>query len=420
MKEGWEITKLADISTKIGDGLHGTPIYSENASYYFVNGNNLQNGKIVIFPETKKISESEFNKIKKELNNRTILIAINGTLGNIGIYNGEKIALGKSACYINVKPEFSKTFIRYVLEHDHFQNYAELFATGSTIKNLGLKAVRNYKFYLPPLPTQRKIAAILSAYDDLIENNLRRIRLLEEQAHLTYEEWFVRMKFPGHEQTAMNPETGLPEGWERKKIGEICNVSGGGTPSKAIPEYWKNGDLIWFSPTDLSKSGSLIQLDSSNKITRLGLQKSSAKLLQSDSFMMTSRATIGLFGIINIPFTTNQGFINITPILKTEKEFLLYNFKSRVDEFKGHATGATFPELSKGKFNTLEIIWPKNTTIQLFHDVISPLHESLFVLTTQNRLLKEARDLLLPRLMSGMIDPDELVGEELETLLQQE
>ena len=232
MMEGWNKAKLEEVTSKLGDGLHGTPTYNDKGEYYFVNGNNLQNGKIIIKDDTKRISKNEYQKIKKELNDRTILVAINGTLGNIGLYKDEKIALGKSACYFNVNLDTDKQFVRYVIESPLFQTYAPLFATGATIKNLSLKAMRNFSFHLPPLLTQRKIAKILSAYDDLIENNLKRIKLLEEMAQRTYEEWFIRFKFPGYETAIFDKETGLPEGWENKTLKnlnihkvllELCN-----------------------------------------------------------------------------------------------------------------------------------------------------------------------------------------------------
>jgi len=99
MMEGWKEVKLEEVTSKLGDGLHGTPKYDDKGEYYFVNGNNLQNGKIIFKEDTKRISKNEYEKIKKELNERTILVAINGTLGNVGLYKGQKIALGKSACY---------------------------------------------------------------------------------------------------------------------------------------------------------------------------------------------------------------------------------------------------------------------------------------------------------------------------------
>ena len=192
--KGWKEVKLKDVTSKLGDGLHGTPKYDNNGEYYFVNGNNLQNGKIIIKEDTKRITKAEYLKIKKQLNDRTILVAINGTLGNIGLYRGEKIALGKSACYFNVNQDVEKQFIRYVIESPLFQMYAQLFATGATIKNLSLKEMRNFSFHLPPLPTQRKIAKILSAYDNLIENNLKRIKLLEEMAQIEFNNWYAENK----------------------------------------------------------------------------------------------------------------------------------------------------------------------------------------------------------------------------------
>jgi type I restriction enzyme S subunit len=257
---------------------------------------------------------------------------------------------------------------------------------------------------MPPLPVQQKIAKILSAYDDLIENNLKRIKLLEEMAQITYEEWFVRMRFPGYESTPIDSATGLPEGWNRKENGDCCEVSGGGTPSREIPEYWKCGTVKWFSPTDLSKANSLCLLDSSDKITELGLKKSSARLMGKHTFMMTSRATIGLFGLIDAEYSTNQGFINVTPLKPHHKYYLLFNFKNRVDEFIAHASGATFPEISKSKFKKLKITWPSEDALSQFHEYCSPIISEMMLLTKQNQWLREARDILLPRLMTGVID----------------
>ena len=311
-------------------------------------------------------------------------------------------------------------FIYWLLRTYSYQRYIAGSSSGATVKHTSPTKIYSAKVTFPKSKeTQRKIASILSAYDDLIENNLKRIKLLEEKAQLTYEEWFVKMRFPGYETAVFDEVTGLPKGWEKKTIGDVCKASGGGTPSRASDEYWLDGDVTWYSPTDLSKASSLCVLDSSQKITELGLKKSSAKLLDTNSFMMTSRATIGLFALVNKPFTTNQGFINVTPINEFEKEYLLYNFKHRVEEFKGHATGATFLELSKSKFNALDILWPSDESLKQFNKITSLLHTQLFNLTIQNRLLKEARDILLPRLMSGMIDVDTLskqVVEEMETL----
>ena len=139
MTSDWKECKIEDITDILGDGIHGTPKYTEDEKYAFVNGNNLVNGHIEIKPDTKRVAESEYLKYKKTLNDRTLLVSINGTLGNVAEYNNEKIILGKSACYFNVKENVSKTFIKYILISKTFQNYLENNATGTTIKNISLK-----------------------------------------------------------------------------------------------------------------------------------------------------------------------------------------------------------------------------------------------------------------------------------------
>jgi len=367
-----------------------------------------------------KFEPKEFDRYGLESGD--IVMCEGGEPGRCAIWKGQtaSMMIQKALHRIRAKEGVCSVFLYYSLLNKGIQGHYEAYFTGAAIKHLTGESLEKIKVLIPPLPTQQKIARILSAYDSLIENNLKRIKLLEEMAQLTYEEWFVRMKFPGHEQAVIDPETGLPEGWKEINLDNACTVSGGGTPSKEVNEYWENGDITWFSPTDLSKASNLVLLDSKNKITKKGLQKSSAKLMQPNSFMMTSRATIGLLGIINKPFSTNQGFINITPYENHHKYFLLFNFKSRVQEFYNHASGATFPEISKSKFKRLKINWPSGSILQQWHLKVSPIVDSIANLTEQNQHLKEARDILLPRLMTGMIDvetlsvPEPLSNETLE------
>ena len=170
MAEG-TITTLEACTDILGDGLHGTPIYSENGEYAFVNGNNLVDGEILIKKDTKKVDESQYEKYKKSLSNRTILVSINGTLGNVGTYNSEKIILGKSACYFNVKNSVDKGFIYYVVSSPAFRQYLESNATGTTIKNISLKQMREYSFAMPSYDEQQRISSILKTIDRKIKGN---------------------------------------------------------------------------------------------------------------------------------------------------------------------------------------------------------------------------------------------------------
>lgn len=156
----WVKINLDFAVSKLGDGLHGTPKYSDG-EYYFINGNNLGDGKIIIKPETKTVSKTEAEIHHRDLNNKTLLVSINGTLGNIAFYDGENVILGKSACYFNILPSLSKYYIRWILESNEFKLYAEKTATGSTIKNVPLKAMREFIIPLCSESEQNKIVRLV-------------------------------------------------------------------------------------------------------------------------------------------------------------------------------------------------------------------------------------------------------------------
>jgi len=334
---------------------------------------------------------------KRECQKDDLIFCVRGSTTGRMNWADKTYSLGRGVCLIRGEENLTTRFVKYSLDYN-LEGLLQV-TGGGTFPNLRKPDIENFEILLPN--NFKVIASVLSSYDDLIENNLKRIKLLEEMAQITFKEWFIKFKVNGEKLRMKNS---LPVGWERKKIREVCKAFGGGTPSKAVSKFWDKGTITWFSPTDLSKSNSIFQIDSSNKITEEGLKNSSAKLLQPNSFMFSSRATIGLFGIVDKPFSTNQGFINVTPIEEFHKEFLFYNFLSRVDEFKGHATGSTFPELTKSKFNALDIVFPDDKTLLKFHLSIKPIHELIGNLSKQNSFLKEARDILLPRLMTGMIE----------------
>jgi type I restriction enzyme, S subunit len=155
----WKWVRLGEIVSILGDGLHGTPTYDETGDFFFINGNNLSNGIIKIKENTKKVSIHEYQKHKKELNSRTVLVSINGTLGNVAFYNNENVILGKSACYFNLLKKIDKQFIKKLLNSEYFLEYVLLSATGTTIKNVSLQTMREFLFPLPPLAEQHRIVA---------------------------------------------------------------------------------------------------------------------------------------------------------------------------------------------------------------------------------------------------------------------
>ena len=161
----WAVVELNSVCDGIGDGLHGTPEYDEKGRYPFINGNNLMNGAIEVTPATKMVDEATYKRHFIELSNNAILLSINGTLGKLAFYNGEEVMLGKSACYCNLKPCINRDFVYGVMKTDAFTGFLESNSTASTIKNVGLKAIRGFMLIMPPEELQTRYVEFAKQVD---------------------------------------------------------------------------------------------------------------------------------------------------------------------------------------------------------------------------------------------------------------
>ena len=294
------------------------------------------------------------------------------------------------------------TYLFYSLKANRFSLYCVNRGQGAANQaSITLETILRFKFLVHSTKEQRRIASILSAYDNLIENNNKRIRLLEQMAENLYKEWFVRFRFPGHENAEF--ENGLPKGWGIERIGNVCETIGGGTPSTGNPAYW-DGDIKWVTPSDITSKNSLPLLKVEGRISEEGLKKSSAKLLPPYTILMTSRASIGYFGIAPFEVCTNQGFISIISQKDNLRMYMLYMLKTRKDEIVANANGATFLEISKGRFRKMKMLLPTDSVLESFEDKTMIIFNAILKLEKQNENLSRQRDLLLPRLMSGKLE----------------
>jgi len=388
----WEKNTIDELCEKVTDGSHYSPKEMTEGYPMASSKDMLEND--FDYSSIKKISVVDYDKLVKgdckPLKGDVLIIKDgNSYLKYIFTIKEEKelVVLSSIAILRPNKTLVDPLFFQHLLRAPQTKEAMGNFVSGAAIPRIVLKDFKQMSVLIPPLPTQRRIASILSAYDDLIENNLRRVKLLEEKAFLRYKE-IVRS-----------------EKMEEYKIEEVCATSGGGTPSTGDLRFWDDGDVLWFSPTDLTKHNSIVLLDSEKKITELGLQKSSAKLVPPKTILMTSRASIGYFGLINKPASTNQGFINIIPFNQNHRAFLLFNLKSRKEEIIGNANGSTFLEISKSKFRQMRIRLPHNESVLLeFEKEFELVFDFIENLLKQNAKLREARDILLPRLMNGEIE----------------
>ncbi len=342
-----------------------------------------------------------------------LIMAREAPVGNVALIpRGLQPCLGQRTLLIRPdRTRVEPSFLNYLLNGPEVQSIIHAKTNGATVPHLNMKDVRGLVLPdLPPLPTQRRIASILSAYDELIENSQRRIQMLEAMARALYREWFVHFRFPGHENVPRVPSSlgEIPQGWEVKTVDDTFTISGGGTPSRKNEEYWNGGTIQWYSPSDLTGAGTMFMDDSSDHITELGLAKSSAKLFPANSIMLTSRATIGAIAINTQPACTNQGFITCIPNERVPLYFLFHWLTENVPVFQRLASGATFKEISRGVFKTIDFLLPPSEVVERFEAIAAPVAGQMLALQRQIQTLRRTRDLLLPRLLSGQIDVETL------------
>ena len=294
-------------------------------------------------------------------------------------------------------------FLYYFLQTLHLEN----FDTGSSNPTLNRNHVHKITVRFPVLlEIQKKISAILSAYDDLIANNQRRITLLERMAEDIYREWFVRLRFPGHEQVTI--QKGVPQGWALVKTEKAFKFYGGATPARDTPRFWQNGDVNWFTPTDITGADGMFLAASGEQCTDEGLRNCSSTLFPPYAVMMTSRATIGAIGINLTPACTNQGFITCIPNEAYPLAYLYHWLKLGKPHFESLSGGSTFAELTKGTFKRMEILTPTQALVQQFQQLVAPLFKAIETDLKANASLKATRNALLPRLISGKLAVDAL------------
>ena len=332
-----------------------------------------------------------------------VLLAGNNASGNYTAkyYKGKFNAYQRT--YIIESANEEELNIRYLCYALNQQlRLLKTMSSGSTTKFLTVRMLDNLDIPLPSINIQTEIVNILSAYDDLIENNQKQIKLLEEAAQRIYKEWFVDLRFPGHENTKI--VDGVPEGWRVASIADICDTVGGGTPSTKIQSYYEKGDILWVTPTDITRNFSLALLDTEKKITPEGLKNSSANMLPAETILMTSRASVGFFGMCKYEVCTNQGFISCIPKRENLQMYLLFNLKSRVEEIRQKAGGSTYLEISKTVFRELKIILPKDEVLAEYQKNVHDIFDEIYCRTEMIKSLVDMRNRLLPKLMSGEVE----------------
>ena len=404
---------------KIGNYAKSTPGYAFDSGVFKAEGvpvikiSNIKNGYIDLDDDSTQYVEEHFLKSldkKYEISSGDILVSLTGShltqpnsvVGRVGRYRRkDRALLNQRAAKIEaIKSKCNNSFLYYLLSTNTLRKEIALLAHGAANQaNVSHKDIEKIKVFFPKREIQEKIAAILSSYDDLIEISNRRIVILEKMAEEIYREWFVRLRFPGHEKVKI--VKGVPEGWEVKQIVQIYRTSSGGTPSREKPEYY-GGNIPWVKTGEL-KNAFLIKTE--EQITETALENSSAKIFPRHTIILAMYCAMGELSILSLDASTNQACCAFLP----KYDYLSYPFsyhliRSVRQSLLNLSFGAAQQNLSQEIIKKFKVLIPREELINKFTEVVLPVFKTIENLYIQNDRFKISRDRLLSRLMSGKID----------------
>lgn len=271
--------------------------------------------------------------------------------------------------------------------------------TGATIKHMPGQKLKEVVIDKPPLEIQHRIADILSAYDDLIENNQKQIKLLEEAAQWLYKEWFVDLNFPGHENTKI--VDGVPEGWSIYPFSSKVDIMSGGTPKTSIPDYY-NGKIPFYTPKD--NDGAFFAYKTQMNITEGGLKNCNSRLYPPKTVIITARGTVGKTTILAVPMAMNQSCYALKMKENDAPYYLFFALNNEIKALQTMANGGVFNTIIGKTFDSINIQIPKDPLIYGFEETVRPFMEQIKNKLQANLKLVEARDRLLPKLMNGEVE----------------
>lgn len=417
--KGWKLTKLGHIPSewwdgkiqdlvdeeiifKPMDGNHGN-IHPKSSDYVengipFVMANDIINEYLCI-EKTSKIKKSQADNLQKGFSNSgDVLFTHKGSVGNTAIVpelNTDYIMLTPQVTYYRIKKyqKLHPLFLRKLFQSNRFQSLLENLSAGGTRAYIGISAQRNLPFYYPPLPEQEKIVEVLETRDNYLEKLSQTIEAKKKIKK-------------GLMQKLLTGKTKLPgfsEEWEIIKLGEICEIVSGSTPSTSNPSYW-NGNILWVTPTEITQLSGKYLENTKRKITEKGLKSCSAKVIPPKSLILCSRATVGDCAINLGKITTNQGFKNIIPKHnKLDIEFLYYWINTKKHYLKSISSGSTFLEFSKSDLARTKLNLPPLPEQIAIAQILTTADQEIEALEKKKAIIGQQKKFLLNNLITGKI-----------------
>lgn len=369
----------------------------------FLNTGNIKNDKFD-FSNCDFISENKDRLLRKgKLTRMDIILTTRGTVGNVAFYHDnilyDNIRLNSGMVILRCHNDYLPDYLYQVLKSVNVKKQFELFSSGAAQPQLPIKSLIHIKIPQIDIPSQNQIAEILKSYDDLIENNLRRIELLEKSAELLYNEWFVNLRFPGYENVEI--KNGIPIDWGIKKILDIGEVITGKTPSTRQSENFGN-DVLFVKTPDMHNNTFVLKTET--MLSNKGANTQSKKMLPPFSIMISCIGSVGVVSVNPKKCQTNQQINSLIPFNLKSVWYLYFIFRDLKPRLEAIGGGATMNNVNKNKFETMDIIFPNKELYEKFYEYALPIFLQILNLQKQNLQLIKARDLLLPKLINGEIE----------------
>lgn len=398
----WKKKKLCECTEYITDGDH-QPAPKVDKGVHFIKIKDIVNNQ-VSFDAQVYVPQEYYDNLPMERKpqKEDVLYTVVGSFGIPSyVQTDELFCFERNIALLHPNKDIEPRFLYYSLKNPAFYKGVEIVANGSAQKLIPLSKLKDLKILVPDKEAQRHIADILSAYDDLIENNQRQIKLLEEAAQRLYKEWFVDLRFPGHENTKI--VDGVPEGWQYEKLGDLVKTTSGGTPSRRKSEYYVNGNIRWIKTKELNDR---FIFETEEHITEDAVKNSSAKVLPEGALIVAMYgATIGKIGITAAEMACNQAccaFISFDDMIS--KEYLYCWLMDNREYLVSQGKGAAQSNLSQEMIRNFSLLCPDKKVIKIFTEIVTTMLENKRVLENKILMLSEARDDLLPKLMSGEVE----------------
>ena len=396
----WTTIRADEYCESVRDGTHDTPKQTETG-YKLVTGKHIKNGQIDP-SDAYCISEKDYKKINERslVEQWDVLMSMIGTVGEVAVVKDHpNYAIKNVALFKCAGSELKGKWLAYYLQSSDAQGHMSGNQKGSSQQFLSLKQLRSLPVPVADETYMQKVVDVLSTYDDLIENNQKQIKLLEEATQRLYKEWFVDLHFPGHETTPITD--GIPEGWVRYKFSEIASIMSGGTPKTDVKEYY-DGNIPFYTPKD--SDGSFFAFDTITHISKSGLDHCNSQYYPSGTVIITARGTVGKTTILAVPMAMNQSCYALKCDELNSPYYLFFSLNKEVAALKTMANGGVFNTIIVKTFDSIHLTMPTHEVLAAFDAAISPIMDQVKVKMQQNARLAEARDRLLPKLMNGEIE----------------